>query len=55
MDLGPPGLAGEECGAWMEPRMALLASEQGGREPCVLVGHVLIQLVASQHHGQNRT
>lgn len=38
-----------------EPRLGLLVSEQDGREPHVLVGCILNQLVASQHHGQNRT
>jgi len=55
MNLETSGLAGEECGAWMEPRLGLLVSEQGDREPCLLAGHVLGQLVASRHQGQNRT
>lgn len=39
----------------MGPRLGLLALEQAGREPRLLVRHMLGQLMASQYQGQNRT
>lgn len=56
MDLGLPELAGDECGTSMEPRLGLLTSQQGGRKPCVLVGHVLSQLMGkTEHEGKNNS